>query len=87
MISLFIAQLNYSCGDWDNLPGNLRDVPLGDIFKLGASAAHAEFFGCVQFGIEIYIPHREYQVKPRSHLWFSAACTAGIAPTNHVRLF
>ena len=39
---------------------HLRDVPLEDIFKLSASAAASEFCGCVQVGIDVYIPHRKY---------------------------
>ena len=26
----------------------------------------------IQDGIDVYIPHREYQVKPQSSPWFSA---------------
>ena len=29
---------DYSCAAWDDLHGNLKDVPWEDIFKLGASA-------------------------------------------------
>ena len=31
----------------------------------------------------MYIPHREYQVKPHSSPWFSAACAAVVAHRNH----
>ena len=34
-------------------------------------------------GIDVYIPHRKYHVKPHSSLWFSAACAAAIAHINH----
>ena len=34
---------DYSRADWDGLCDHLRDVPLEDIFKLGASAAASEF--------------------------------------------
>ena len=37
----------------------------------------------VQVGIDVYIPHRKYQVKPHSSLWFSAVCTAAIAHRNY----
>ena len=40
--------------------------------NLVLSAAASEFCECVQAGIEVYIPHRKYQVKPHSSLWFSA---------------
>ena len=47
---------DYSCADWDGLHDHFRDVPLEDIFKLGASAAAAcRFYEWVQVGIDIYI--------------------------------
>ena len=61
----------------------MRDVPWEDIFKLGASAAASEFCEWVQVGIDVYIPHRKYQVKPRSSPWCSAACAAAIVHRNH----
>ena len=60
-----IAQ-DYSCGDWNGLCDHLKDVPWEDIFKLGASVAASEFCEWVQVGIDVYIPHRKYQVKPHS---------------------
>ena len=36
-----------------------------------------------QVGIDVYIPHRKYQVKPHSSPWFSAACAAAIVHRNH----
>ena len=74
---------DYSCADWDGLRDHLRDVPWEDIFKLGASAAAREFSQWVQVGIDVYIPHRKYQVKPHSSPWFSAACAAAIVHRNH----
>ena len=61
----------------------IRHVPWEDIFKLGASAAATEFCEWVQVGIDVYIPHRKYQVKPHSSPWFSAACAAAIVHRNH----
>ena len=60
----------------------IRDVPWEDIFKLGPSAAASEFCEWVQVGIDLYIPHREYKVKPHSSLWFSATCAAAIVHRN-----
>ena len=74
---------DYSRADWDGLRDHLRDVPWEDIFKLGASTAASEFCEWVQVGIDVYIPHRKYQVKPHSSPWFSAACAAAIAHRNH----
>ena len=61
----------------------MRDVPWKNIFKLGASAASSEFCEWVQVGIDVYIPHRKYQVKPHSSPCFSAACAAAIVHRNH----
>ena len=74
---------DYSFADWNGLCDHLRDVALEDIFKLSASAAASEFFERVQAGIDVYVPHRKYQVKPHSSPWFSAACAAAIVHTNH----
>ena len=74
---------DYSRADWDGLRDHLRDVPWEDIFKLGASAAASEFCEWVQVGIDVYIPHRKYQVKPHSSPWFSTAFAAAIIHRNH----
>ena len=73
---------DYSCANWDGLCNHLRDVPGEDIFKLSASTAASEFCEWVQVGIDVYIPHHKYQVKPHSPPWFSAACTAAIVHRN-----
>ena len=73
----------YSRADWDGLCDHLIDVPCEDIFKLGASAAASEFCEWAQVGIDVYIPHHKYQVKPHSSPWFSAACAAAIVHRNH----
>ena len=74
---------DYSGADWDGLPDHLRDVPWDDILKLSASAAASELCEWVQVGIDVYIPHRKYQVKPHSSPWFSAAFAAAIVHRNH----
>ena len=74
---------DYSRADWNGLHDHLRDVAWKDIFKFGASAAASEFCEWVQVGIDVYIPHRKYQVKPHSSPWFSAACAAAIVHRNH----
>ena len=74
---------DYSRAGWDGLRDHLRDVPWEDVFKLGASAAASEFCDWLQVGIDGYIPHRKYQVKPRSSPWFPAACAAPIVHRNH----
>ena len=51
--------------------------------KLVASAAASEFCAWVQVGIDVYIHHRKYQVKPHSSPWLSAACAAPIVYRNH----
>ena len=74
---------DYSRTDWDGLRDHLRDAPWEDIFKLSASAAASEFCEWVHVGIDVYIPHRKYQVKPHSSPWFSADCAAAIVHRNH----
>ena len=74
---------DYSRGDWDDLWDHLRDVPWEDIFQPGAFAAASEFCAWVQVGIDVYIRHRKFQVKPHSSPWFSAACAAAIVSRNY----
>ena len=74
---------DYPCPDWDSLWNHLRDILWENIIKLGTSAAASEFCELVRVGIDVYIPHRKYQVKPHSSLWFSAACAAAIVYRNH----
>ena len=74
---------DYTRADWDGLRDHLRDDPWEDIFKFSASAAANEFCEWVQVGIDVYIPHRKYKVKPHSSPWFSAACAAAIVDRNH----
>ena len=60
----------------------MRDVLWENIFKLSASAAASEFCVWVQVGIDVYIHHCKYQLKPHLSPWFSAACTAAIVYRN-----
>ena len=57
---------DYFHADWDGLHDHWRDVPWEDIFKLSAFAAPSEFFEWIRVGIDAYIPHQKYQVKPDS---------------------
>ena len=59
-----MSAYDYSCADWDGLLDHSRDVPWVDILKLSASGAASEFSEWVQVGIDVYIPHRKYQMKP-----------------------
>ena len=74
---------DYSRACWDCLRDHLRDVPWEDIFKLSASAAASGFCEWIQVGIDVYILHRKYQVKPHSSPWFSATCAAAMVHRNH----
>ena len=47
------------------------------------STMACEFCEWFQVGIDVYIPHRKYQVKPQSSPWFSATCAAAIVYRNH----
>ena len=68
----------YSRDDWDGLCDHLRDIVLENIFKLCPSSAARKFCEWVQVGIDVYIHHHKYQVKPDSPPWFLAACAAAI---------
>ena len=68
-----------------------RDVPFhriaydnsrADWDGLRAPAAASKFCGWVQAGTDVYIPHRQYQVKRHSYPWFSAACATAIVHRN-----
>ena len=61
----------------------MRDIPWQNIFKLGASAAASKFCEWAQGGIDVYITHKKYQVKPHSSSWFSADCAAAVVHRNH----
>ena len=74
---------DYSSADWDSLHDHLRDVPWEDIFNLSAFVAASEFSEWVQVGIDVYISHYKYQVKPHSSQWFSAVCAAAIIHRNY----
>ena len=80
---IYCVAYDYSRADWNGLCDYLRDVPWEDIFKLSGYAAASEFCEWVQVGIDLYISHCNYQVKPRSSPWFSAACAATIVHRNH----
>ena len=67
-----------SCADWDGLCDHLIDVSWEDIFKLSASTAACKFCEWFQVGIDVYILHQKYEVKPYLSPWFSAACSAAI---------
>ena len=82
-ISFHSIAYDYSGADSDGLRDHLRDFPWEDIFKLSASAASSEFCEWVQVGIDVYTPHRKYEVKPHLTLWFSASCAAAIVHRNH----
>ena len=61
---------------------NFKDVTWGDIFKLSTSAASSESCDWVQVGIDVYIPHQNYQVKHHSPPSFSATCAPAIVHRN-----
>ena len=57
----------YSQADWDGPCEHLRDVPWEDVFKLSAPTAASEFCEWVQVGIDVYIYHPKYHIKPHSY--------------------
>ena len=81
-VSFHCIAYDYSLADWEGLHDHLRDIPCKDIFKLSASIAASEFSECVQVGINVYVLHHKYQVKPHSSPCSSAACAAAIVHRN-----
>ena len=57
----------------------------GRISLNSASATASEFCEWVQVGIDVYTPHRKYQVKLHSSPRFSV-CAAAIVYRNHISL-
>ena len=51
--------------------------------RISLNSGTCEFCEWVQVGIDVYIPHRKYQVKSHSFPLFSAACAAAIVHRNH----
>ena len=74
---------DYSCSHWDGLQDHLGDVLWKDMFKIYASDAASEFCEWVQVGMDVYIPHKKYQIKPHLSQWFSTACTTAIVHRHH----
>ena len=58
-----------------------------DIFNLVTLAATSEFCEWVQIGTDVYIPHRKFQVRPHSSLWFPFVCLAVIADKTEHRKY
>ena len=52
--------------------------------KPSTSAAASKFCEWYQVGIDVYVPHRKYQIKPHSGPWCSAVCAAA---TVHINQF
>ena len=64
----------------------IRDIPWRDgLGSLPAGSCASELAEWIQIGIDEYIPHRRYQLKPHSAPWFSSDCAAALADRN--RLF
>ena len=74
---------NYKDGDLDSFRDFLRDVPWNDVFLLPANECAVEIAEWIRLGIDEFIPHRRFQVKPHAAPWFSPECSAAIATRNH----
>ena len=66
---------SYSKTDWD--------LPWLDIFKHDATYAAMEITEWVEIGIDCYIPHRKFQLKPHSPSPWFTPCATAIAHRNH----
>ena len=76
---------DYSPTDQDGYRDHIG-CSVEDIFNLVTLAATSEFCEWVQIGTDVYIPHRKFQVRPHSSLWFPFVCLAVIADkTEHIK--
>ena len=74
---------SYRKADWDGFRDYLRDVPWQTIFGYNVNKAAKEISDWIQIGIDCFIPHRKFQVKPHSLPWFTPSCADAIAHRNH----
>ena len=74
---------SYNKADWDGFRDLLRNVPWGNIFKHYVTYAAKEISEWIGTGIDCFIPHRKFQLKPHSSPWFTPSCAAAIAHRNH----
>ena len=74
---------SYDKADWDGFRDFIRDVPWSSIFQRNVSFAAGEVSEWLQIGIDTFVPHRKFQVKPHSPPWFNPACASAIAHRNH----
>ena len=74
---------SYNKADWDGFRDLLRNVPWVDIFKHNVTYAAKEISEWIGTGIDCFIPHRKFQLKPHSSPWFTPSCAAAIAHRNH----
>ena len=58
-------------------------ICVGDRAGLGYWSHFMSRPECIQVGVDVYIRHHKYQVKPHSSSWFSAACAATIVYRSH----
>ena len=58
-------------------------MPWDNTFDRGVHYAATEFSEWVRLGMDVYVPHRKFQVRPHSSPWFTPACAAAIAHRNH----
>ena len=72
----------YSKADWCGFRSFIRDIADKILSESVHKSAH-ELSEWLLTGMETYIPHRTYQVKPHSQPWFTPECAAAICQRDH----
>ena len=73
----------FAKADWCGFRTFLSQVAEKHILSNDVHKSAQELAEWLQVGMEAYIPHRTYQVKPRSQPWFTPECAAAICQRNH----
>ena len=68
---------SFNNAGWDGFR-DYRDVPWLDIFGHNVNQAGKKISDWIQIGIDCFIPHRKYQMKPDSLPWFTPSAIAHI---------
>ena len=73
----------YSKADWCGFRSFLSQVAENLIISDDVHKSAQELSEWLQIGMQAYIPHRSYQVKPHSQPWFTPECAAATCQRNH----
>ena len=70
----------YAKADWCGFRSFFSQVSEDLIINDDVHKSAQELAEWLQFGMNAYIPHRSYQVKPHSQTWFTPVCSCNLSP-------